>query len=84
MMIERLVYPVPDSTTADEVATLDRSPVIIESSHGIPHGVCILRDVERILNIIVPLSCTLHPSDRRILIGSHIHDVVITLILDRT
>ena len=81
VVVQRLVYPVPDSTTTDVVRALDSLPVVRQTTTGIPHGVGIFGDMEGVLDLILTRSSPLNPSDRRILIGAHIDDVVITLIL---
>ena len=40
--------------------------------------------MERILDIIFPLHGPTYPADRRILVGTYIYNVIITLILHRT
>ncbi len=41
----------------------------------------ILGDMERIFNIIFPLYSTTYPTDRRILIRTHINNIIVTFIL---
>ena len=81
VVVQRLVYPVPDSTTADVVRALDSLPVVRQTTTGIPHRVGVFGDMEGVLDLVLTRSSPLDPSDRRILIGAHIDDVVITLIL---
>ena len=38
VVIERLVDPVPDGPSAEEVGRLDGIPVVLEVAHGIAHG----------------------------------------------
>ena len=81
MIVERLVYPVPDSTAADEVCAVNCLPIISKSATSIPHRVSVFRDMEGVLNIILALGRTFYPSDGRILVGAHIYDIVVALIL---
>ena len=83
LLVQRLVNPVPDGSTHKEVGAFDSVPVIYQVTAGVAHGMRILRDVERILQIILALNGSLHPGDGRILIGTHIHDVVVAFILHR-
>ena len=43
----------------------------------------ILRDVERILQLVLALYGSLNPGDGRILVRTHIHDIIVALILNR-
>ena len=77
-----MVYPVPDSPPTEEVGALDRLPVVGESTAGVTHGVGVLGDVEGVLDLVVPLDSPLDPSDGGVLVGAHIYDVVVALVLD--
>ena len=63
VVVHGLVYPVPDSTTAEEVGALDSLPVVDEVTYGITHRVGILRDVEGVLDAILTGHGTLCPTD---------------------
>ena len=76
-----LIHPVPDCSAADIVAGLYGLPEVDEVASGIAHGVGVFRDVERVLWSLAALGSELHPSDRWILVGAHIDDVVVALIL---
>ena len=77
-----MVYPVPDSTPTEEVGALDSLPVVGESAAGVTHGVGILGDVEGVLDLVLALDSTFDPAYGRVLVGAHVHDVVVTLVLD--
>ena len=83
VIIERLVHPVPDRGPADEVRRLDGLPVVCEVSPGVSHRVRVLGDVERVLDGIASRRGALHPCDRRVLVRSHVDDVVVALVLHR-
>ena len=78
-----LIHPVPDGAAADVIAGLYGLPEVNEVAAGITHGVGIFADVEGILGTFAALGCELHPANGRILIGAHIHDVVVALVLHR-
>ena len=78
-----LIHPVPDGTAADVIARLDGFPEVDEVATRIAHGVGVLADMEGVLGSLAAAGGKLHPTDRRILIGTHIHDVVVALVLDR-
>ena len=79
-----MVNPFPDGTTDEEVGALHRIPVIHQVTAGITHGVCIFRDVVRILDVVLACHRSLYPSDGRILVGTYIDDVVVSFVLHRT
>ena len=81
VVVERLVNPVPDGTTAEEVGALNGIPVVHQVAHRITHGVCILGDMEGVLDFVVTLHGTPSPSDGGILVGAHIYNVVVAFIL---
>ena len=77
----RLVNPVPDGAAAEEVRRLDGVPVVLQVAHGVAHRVGIFRDVERILDAHLSLHGLAHPAHAGILVGAHVDDVVVALIL---
>ena len=81
IVIQRLVHPVPDGTAAEEVGALNGIPIVHQVTYGITHGVGILRDVERILDAVLASHGTAHPSDGGILVGTHVHNVIVALVL---
>ena len=83
IVVHRLVYPVPDCAAAEEVGRFDSFPVVHQVTAGITHRVSIFRNVERIFDVIVAFHSTAHPADGRILVGTHIDDIVVTFILNR-
>ena len=84
VVIKTMVYPFPDSTTNEEVGSFHRIPIVHQVTTSITHRVRILRNVIRILDVILTCNRTLYPSDRRILVGTYIDNIVITFILYRT
>ena len=79
--IHRLVHPVPDGAADEEVRAFDGVPIVHEVADGVTHGVSIFRDVVGIFDLVVTLHGTLHPGDGRILVGTHVHDVVVAFVL---
>ena len=82
VVVERLVHPVPDGGSAEEVGRLDSFPVVDEVAHGITHRVSVFRYVEGVLDVVLACHSTTHPRDGRILVGTHVHDVVVALVLN--
>ena len=82
--IDSLVHPVPDGTSAQEVAAFDGIPVVHQVAQRVTHGMSILRDVEGILDACLALDHILHPRHAGVLVGTHIHDVVVALVLHGT
>ena len=76
-----LVDPVPDGTTHKVVGRLDGIPIVHEVAHGIAHRVGIFRDVEGVFDVHLSFHGVACPLNAWILVGAHIHDVVVTLIL---
>lgn len=70
VVVQRLVHPVPDGRSAEEVGRLDSLPVVFQVTAGITHGVRVFRDVERILHIVRTLHGLACPGDGRILVGA--------------
>ena len=83
IVIHRLVHPIPDSTAAEEVCRFHRLPVIHQITTGVPHRMSIFGNMERIFDIIIAFHRTTCPTDRRVLVRTHIHDIIITFILNR-
>ena len=83
IVVHRLVYPVPDTAALEDRIFLDDVPVVLQIAHTITHRVSIFRNVERIFDVIVAFHSTAHPADGRILVGTHIDDIVVTFILNR-
>ncbi len=81
MIVERLVDPVPDSSTHEMVGAFHRIPVIDETADGVAHRVGILGDVERIFEVELALDGFLYPCYRGVLVGAHVDYVVVALIL---
>ena len=76
-----MVNPVPDSTTTDIVRTLNSLPVVGQATASVPHRVGIFGDVEGVLDVVLPGSSSFNPRNGGILIGAHIYDVVVALVL---
>ena len=83
VVVQRLVHPVPDGRSAEEVGRFDGLPVVFQVTAGISHGVCVFRNVERIFHVVRTLHGLACPGDGRILVGTHIHDVVVPFVLYR-
>ena len=83
VIVHSLVYPIPDGTAAEEVGRFDSIPVINQVTASITHRVCIFRDVERIFDVIIPFHSATYPWNGRILVRTHVYNVVVTFILNR-
>ena len=79
--MDGLIHPVPDGTAHEEVGALYGVPVVHQSAHGVTHGVGILGDVEGIDHVVFSLHGFLYPGDGGILVGTHVDDVVVALVL---
>ena len=84
IIIHRLIHPIPNGTATEEISRFDSFPVVDQISTGIPHGMGIFRDMERIFNIIISFYSSPYPTDRRILVGTHIHNRIVPFVLYRT
>jgi len=84
IIIHRLVHPIPDSTATEKVCRLYRLPIIHQVTTSVPHRMSIFGNMERIFDIIITFHRTTRPTDRRILVRTHIHYIIITFILDGT
>ena len=77
-----MVHPIPDGTATEKVRTLDSLPIIHEVAQGITHGMGIFRNMIGILDTLpIPLDSITHPIDTGILVGTHINNVIIALVL---
>ena len=77
-----LVDPVPNGTAHDVVVAFDDSPIVDQVADGVTHRVGVFGDVEGIFNTLIrTLSDILGQTDGGILVGAHIDDVVVALIL---
>ena len=83
-IVDSLVHPVPDGTAHEEVGALYGVPVVHQSAHGVTHGVGIFGDVERINHVVFSLHGFLYPGDGGVLVGAHVDDVVVALVLHGT
>ena len=81
IMIDWLVYPIPNSTSTDVFATINRFPIIGEIAESIAHRVGIFGDMERVFDIQFTSSSFLYPRHWWILIRPHIHYIVVAFVL---
>ena len=82
VVVECLVHPVPNGGSTEEVGRLDSFPVVDEVAHGVAHRVGIFGYVEGVLDVVLARHGTAHPRDGGILVGAHVHDVVVALVLN--
>ena len=57
-VINRLVHPVPDTTTDTIIAILDNVPIVLQVAHSITHGMSIFAQEERFGADTVATVCT--------------------------
>ena len=85
VVVDGLVHPVPDGTAYKEVGTLYGVPIIHKISDGISHRMGVFRNMEGVDKpFFLAGHRGLHPCDGGILVGPHVHDGVVALILHRT
>ena len=84
VIVHRLVNPIPNCTTANKITRLNSFPIIYQISNSISHRMSVFRNMERIFNVVRAFRSSLHPSNRWILIRTHIYNIVISLILNRS
>ena len=82
VVVHRLVNPIPDGASAEEVGGLDGVPVVLQISDGITHRVGVFGDVEGVFDVHVAFDSLAHPVDRRILVAAHVYDVVVAFVLN--
>ena len=77
---EGLVDPVPDGTAHDDIRTLNCRLIVCEVAEGVHHVVGVFGDVEGLVGLQMG-GFLLCPAHGGILIGAHIHNVVVALIV---
>ena len=81
IVVDAVVNPLPDGTATEEVGRLDSVPVVHKVARGVTHRVAVFGDVERVFQVQFSSDGLPHPVDGGVLIGTHVDDVVVALIL---
>ena len=80
LLPKSLVDPIPNRRAENHVRRLDCVLIVLEVAHRVAHVVRVFGNVERLLRLMVA-RLPLNPVDARILVGVHVDDGVVALVL---
>ena len=81
VVVKSVINPFPNGSAAKEIGRFNGIPIIHEISSGISHGMSVFGNMKRVFQLGISLHGIPYPSYRRILIGTHVYNFVIALIL---